>query len=396
MKADRAVALLSFAAFASSASLRGSDALLPLFASEFGTTAGGAAAVITAFSVAYGLLQVVHGPLGDRYGRYRMVFVITSLSMIATVACALAPTFGALVAARFSAGALVGAIIPLSIAWIGDVIPYEKRQAVLARFLIGQMLGIAIGTSAGGYLGEHFGWRSVFWTLACVYALVSFFLWLELRANPLTRRDSAAAPSSMAEGFGRMVALVRRPWVRTILLTGFMEGALFYGAMAFVAFHAHNVLKLGIAASGTVLTAFAAGGLLYAAFSRRLVPRLGERGLARAGGVILGFAFLGLAVAPSPFWLMTCMLGAGAGLYMLHNTLQVHATQMAPDSRGAAVALFALFLFSGQSAGVWIGSKIVDAAGTVPLFLVAAAGLPMVAMDFRRRLARGMPLDQPG
>ena len=112
--------------------------------------------------------------------------------------------------------------------------------------------------------------------------------------------------------------------------------------------------------------------------------------------MILGFAFLGLVVAPSPFWLMTCMLGAGAGLYMLHNTLQVHATQMAPDSRGAAVALFALFLFSGQSAGVWIGSKIVDAAGTVPLFLVAAAGLPIVAMDFRRRLARRMRQDQSG
>jgi predicted MFS family arabinose efflux permease len=61
---------------------------------------------------------------------------------------------------------------------------------------------------------------------------------------------------------------------------------------------------------------------------------------------------------------------------------------MAPDSRGAAVALFALSLFSGQSVGVWLGGLVVDRLGTTPLFLVSAIGLPLLALDFRRRLAR--------
>ena len=70
---NRAVFLLSLAAFASAASLRATDTLLPQLATEFSVTAGGAASVVTAFAISYGLLQAVYGPLGDRYGRYVMV-----------------------------------------------------------------------------------------------------------------------------------------------------------------------------------------------------------------------------------------------------------------------------------------------------------------------------------
>ncbi len=385
---ERAVAILSIAAFASSASLRGTDALLPLLAAEFGTTPGNAAAVITAFSVAYGLLQVVHGPIGDKLGRYRLVFITSLISTFGTIACALAPNLELLVVARFAAGASIGAVIPLAMAWIGDVVPYERRQSVLARFLIGQMLGVAAGSALGGFLGEHYGWRSLFHVLAVVYAIVSTLLWLELRRNPVTRVDPKQAPSSVVDGFRRMAGLLPDPWVRTILLTVFAEGALFYGSISFVALHLHRDLGVGLGASGSAIAAYAAGGLLYAAVSKKLVTRLGERGLALAGGLTIGIAFLGLIAANSLAWALPCLLAVGAGLYMLHNTLQVNATQMAPDSRGAAVALFALSLFTGQSFGVWMGGLVVDAAGTAPLFLLTAIGMPLLALDFRRRLAQ--------
>ena len=385
---ERAVAILSIAAFASSASLRCTDALLPLLAAEFGTTPGGAAAVITSFSVAYGLLQVVHGPIGDKLGKYQLIFITSVISSFGTLACALAPTLELLVVARFAAGATVGAIIPLAMAWLGDVVPYALRQPVLARFLIGQMAGVAAGSSLGGLLGEHYGWRSPFWFLAAFYAAVSLLLWIELHRNPVTRTDPKAAPRSIADGFQRMAGLLSDPWVRTLLLTVFTEGALFYGSMSFVALHLHNHLGMSLGASGMAIIAFAAGGMLYAAVSKKLVTRLGERGLALVGGFTIGAAFLGLIAVGSVAWVLPCLLAVGAGLYMFHNTLQVNATQMAPDSRGAAVALFALSLFTGQSIGVWMGGLVVDAAGTTSLFAISAIGLPLLALDFRRRLQR--------
>ena len=382
----RAVVVLSLAAFASAAALRAADPLLPLLAEAFGTSAGGASAVITAFAVAYGVLQVVNGPLSDRIGKYRMVFWVTAISAAGNLACALAPSLPVLVLARFATGATVGAIVPLAIAWIGDTVPYERRQPVLARFLIGNMLGVALATTVSGWLGELYGWRAIFIALAGLYVVTAALLWFELTTNPATRQ-AAKAGESMAQAFVRMVGLMRIPWVRVILLTVFAEGVLLNGPLAFAAYHVHRYLGLGIAASGAMVAAFAGGGLLYAAIAGRLVPRLGESGLVLAGALLIGAGYAGLALAPGPGYVVPCLLALGAGLYMLHNTLQVHATQMAPESRGAAVALFAFCLFGGQSTGVWLASQVVDAVGTRPVFALAAVGLPLLAFNFRRRLA---------
>jgi predicted MFS family arabinose efflux permease len=381
----RAVVVLSLAAFASAAALRATDALLPLIAGSFGTTPGGASAVITGFAVAYGLLQLVNGPIGERIGKYRMVFWLTAVSAAGNLACALAPSLPLLVAARFATGATVGAIVPLAMAWIGDAVPYERRQAVLARFLIGHMFGVAFATSASGFLGERYGWQAMFYLLAVLYSVTALLLQLELRTNPQTREARPGA-GGIGAAFARMAALTRLPWVRVILAIVFLEGALFYGALAFVALDLHQRFGLSLGASGSMVAAFALGGLLYAAGAGRLVPRLGERGLVLGGGVLIGLGFLCLVLAPAPGWAFPCIVALGAGIYMLHNTLQVHATQMAPEARGGALAVFACSLFTGQSAGVWLASHAVDAAGARPVYVIAAVGLLLLALDFRRRL----------
>jgi MFS transporter, YNFM family, putative membrane transport protein len=383
---SRAVVVLSLAAFASAAALRAADPLLPLLAESFGTTAGGASAVITAFAVAYGALQVVNGPLSDRLGKYRMVFWVTAISAAGNLACALAPSLPVLVLTRFATGATVGAIVPLAIAWIGDTVPYERRQPVLARFLIGNMLGIGLATTVSGWLGELYGWRAIFYALAGLYVVTAALLWFELRTNPATRQV-AKASESIAQAFVRMLGLTRLPWVRVILLTVFTEGMLFSGPLAFAAYHVHRNLGLGIASSGALVAAFAGGGLVYAAVAGRLVPRMGERGLVLGGALFIGAGYAGLAAASAPGYVVPCLLALGAGFYMLHNTLQVHATQMAPESRGAALTLFAFCLFGGQSAGVWLAARVVDAFGTRPVFAIAAVGLPLLALNFRRLLA---------
>jgi predicted MFS family arabinose efflux permease len=382
----RAIVLLSLAAFASASALRAADALLPLIAAQFDTTPGGASAVITGFAVAYGLLQLVNGPIADRIGKYRMVCWVTAVSAIGNLACALAPSLPALVTARFLSGATVGAIVPLSIAWIGDAVPYERRQAVLARFLIGHMSGVAFATAASGFLGEWLGWRAMFFLLAGLYAIVGALLFLELRRNASTR-EAGERGASLFESFARMGRLTRHPWVRVMLATVALEGGLFYGSLAFVALDLHLRFGLSLGASGSTVAAFALGGFGYAAGAGRIVPRLGERGLVLVGGAFMAAGFVGLALARSALWGPACLAVLGAGIYMMHNTLQVHATQMAPEARGGSLALFACSLFTGQSAGVWVASHFVDAGGARPAFLASALGLALLALDFRRRLA---------
>jgi predicted MFS family arabinose efflux permease len=69
--------------------------------------------------------------------------------------------------------------------------------------------------------------------------------------------------------------------------------------------------------------------------------------------------------------------------------VQTHVTQVAPEDRGSAVALFATFLFLGQASGVWLASHVVDGAGMTPVFLAAALGLAALATAFRYFLSSG-------
>ena len=383
---NRAVFLLSLAAFASAASLRATDTLLPQLAAEFSVTAGGAAAVVTAFAISYGLLQALYGPLGDRYGKYLMVCATTLASALGTFACALAPTLDALIVARFAAGATVGALIPLSMAWIGDVVAYEQRQALIARFLLGQILGTAFGQSVAGVLGEHYGWRAVFVVLALLYLIVGTLLLLELRRNPITRHSAGDATVTMAAGLARMAGLLARPWVRIVVGTVFLEGMMMFGSIAFIPVHLQHRFSVGPAAAGAMVSAYAVGGVLYALSAKRFVAGLGEPGLAAGGGLVLATGYLWLALASAAWASVPGIALIGVGFYMLHNTLQVNATQMAPAARGSAVSLFAFCLFTGQSAGVWLAGKVVDAYGTEPVFVAASLGLALLGFGFRRQL----------
>jgi len=384
----RTVTILSLGAFASAAGVRAGDPLIALIAAQYAVSPGAAAAALTtSFVVAYGFLQIAWGPLGDRMGRIRLAWICSAISALGALACVLAPSLVALGIARFICGATVGALIPLSMAWIGDVVPYERRQATIARFLIGNILGASLGAAAAGVLGQHVGWRSVFGLLGVMYLAVAVLLALELRRNPLARRPKGAPPS-VAQAFRAMTRLLPRPWVRVILATVFIEGALFFGPLAFAAYDLHNRHGVSTAASGALVAAFGFGGLLYALFANRAVPRLGERGLALVGGIALGAAYLGMFLAPAAVWAVPALLAAGAGFYMFHNTLQVNATQMAPETRGGAVALFAFCLFTGQSAGVWFSARVVDAWGVRPLYAACAAGLLVLALSFRWVLKR--------
>ena len=85
------VPLLSLCAFASAASMRICDPLLPVFASEFNVPLASAAATTNGFALAYGLCQFFLGPLGDRFGKLLIVVLTGALAGLAAIACALAP-----------------------------------------------------------------------------------------------------------------------------------------------------------------------------------------------------------------------------------------------------------------------------------------------------------------
>jgi len=127
---------------------------------------------------------------------------------------------------------------------------------------------------------------------------------------------------------------------------------------------------------------------MYAAAVPHLVGRLGQKGLATFGGLLVGLAYLMLAVAPRWWVAPLAVVAVGLGFYMLHNTLQTNATQMSPQARGTAVALFSSALYVGQSLGVLGASFLIDRAGGPAIFTIAALLLPVLGFWFAAMLRR--------
>lgn len=382
-----AITALALAALASGVSMRLADALLPRLAREFEVSLGQASQVVTVFAVAYGLAQLLFGPLGDRFGKYRVIGWSCAASALTALLCALAHSHDALMAARLLAGASSSAVIPLAMAWIGDVVAYERRQPVLARFLIGQITGFAIGVWAGGYAAEHLDWRTPFYGVAVLFALAAVLLQWVRRGLPASAvAPRAAAPGNLLQRtLAEFGAVLVRPWARVVLVTVFFEGACLYGPFAFIAAHLHQRFDLPLSTVGALVMLFALGSMSYALSARLLVGRLGEVVLVRTGSVFMAAALGVLAFAPTWWWAMPACALLGLGFYMMHNTLQTHATQIAPERRGAALATFAASLFLGQSLGVGAAGLLVGVVGTGWVLSAGGAGMLLVAWNFNRQ-----------
>jgi len=381
----RAIVLLSVAAFASSASARLCDPMLPDLMRVFSASPTETAHVVSGFSVAYGLFQVFFGPLGDRIGKYRLIALTALLSTLGTLGSMLASSLDWLVLARFLTGVSAAGVIPLSMAWIGDTVAYENRQATLARFLGGQIMGVIGGQFIGGLFSDTLGWRWAFGFLSLIFLLVGILVLLESCRNPVTFHHREA--SRKASGvLTQVTSVLQVAWARAILTLVFLEGMIVFGTLAFVPSFLHEHFALTLTMAGGLMGLFGLGGLTYIIFAKFFVHRFGEVGLAFFGGLFIAAAWIGLALAPSWEWALLSNYFLGLGFYMLHNTLQTNATQMAPLVRGTAVSLFASAFFLGQSLGVILAAIVLAVWGAFPLFMVAALFTPLIGVVFSRLL----------
>jgi MFS transporter, YNFM family, putative membrane transport protein len=385
--ATRSIVFLAFAGFASQAQVRVTDSLLPQIAADFGTSVGLASMVVTGYVIAHGSAQLLIGPIGDRFGKYLTITVTAITAAALVILCGFAQSLVQLAFARFLAGASAGWVIPLSMAYVGDVTPYNRRQAVLGRYLSGQIVGQLVGQAAGGVLGDWLGWRKVFILLGALFALAAAGLVSELIANPLTRAPGRAEETS--RGFvSDYAAVLSSQWARIVIIAVFIESAVNWGAFAYVGADLHQRFALRFTGIGLIVAMFGIGGLLYAGSVQQLITAFGQKGLAVGGGILCGAGYLILALGLTWWLAPAAVMTIGFGFYCLHNTLQTNATQMTPQARGTAVAIFSSAIYLGQSGGVALGAVAFDHFGGSPLFAAPAAVLPIVGYGFARALTR--------
>jgi predicted MFS family arabinose efflux permease len=106
------------------------------------------------------------------------------------------------------------------------------------------------------------------------------------------------------------------------------------------------------------------------------------------GGIACGAFYIAVVLAPVWPLVMVCTVGLGFGFYMMHNTMQTRATEMAPQSRGTALALYSSAWALGQAVGVALSSVVVAAIGVAPMIALFGTGVALFGVWFRSNLHR--------
>lgn len=393
---------MALAGFAAGCGTRVLDPLLPMVAGDFGVTVAAAASLIAGFALAYGLGQVVTGPLGDRMGKTRIACFALFVYALTLAASSLAGDLATLVALRIGAGLASGAIIPLLMAYLGDTVPYAERQATIGRFLTGVVAAQLMAGPLSGIVGEVAGWRASFLVLGGLALLVAVVMAWRLGARVLlSARAGGGGDSGGARGgmLGGYAALLRRRPTRRLMTAAFFDGAcLFGGTFPFVAAFLIEEFGLSAAKAGLVVAGFGIGSFVYTRIARRLVAAFGEGGLILWGGCGLVVTLAAIAVAPG--WPVVAVVFAASGLlfFMFHGVLQARATEALPEARGTSVSAFAMSLFLGQSMGSLVFGTAIAFAGYRPAFALGAAAMLVLAIWTRAQVMRpgsgGMPRPQ--
>ena len=372
--------LLALASFASTSTIRVLDPALPQLALAFDITTGQAAKVVTVFAIAYGLMLFVFGPIGDRFGKYKTLSLATLACSVSSLLVALAPSFEWLLVARVVSAITGAAIVPLSMAWIGDHIPYEQRQTTLAQFTIGTILGITSGQFIGGIFTDTVGWQGAFYFLAVLFLIVGSILWSQ-------RHLAQEVPSTAGTKGWRAIVLpvvtvLKVRWARVVVLTVLLEGALVFGVLSYIPSFLQERHGMSPSAAGATAGLFAVGAFVYVFNARWLVARLGEIPMVRLGGILVCLCYVTYLFAPGWGWALLASAVTGLGYYFVHAVLQTRATQMAPSLRGTAVSLSSSCLLLGQAIGVSLGAIVVDRLGIDWLLGIAMVGFPVLILWF--------------
>lgn len=368
---ERTVFLLSLGGFASGANVRVMDTVLPQLADEFGVAVGLAAQTVTAYALGYGGMQILLGIAGDRFGKFRLVTLLCFASTLACLLAAAAATLGQLTAARLLCGAAASAIIPVSLAWVGDMAPFEERQPILARYASGGILGMVSGQIIGGLATEYWDWRAALVVVALVYLGAGVGMAREARRNPLvTARPLAGGPR--LPPLAAIATMLRRPWSRVVLASVFLEGVTVYAAVTFVGIDLKERFAANYGLIGAMLAFFAVGGMLFTLGMRRRMRTMSARQLIATGAASSGIGMILFPLAPAIWFVPVLMIAIGFGAYMLHNTLQTFATQLLPEARATGFSVFATLFFLSQSLGVALGALMLGGSGAGTVFVTAA------------------------
>jgi EmrB/QacA subfamily drug resistance transporter len=276
---------------------------------EFGASVETLQWTVNAFNLTFAVLLLTGAALGDRFGRRRMFAAGIALFVVASMACALAPTAAWLIASRAAQGAGAALVMPLAMAILSGAFAKEERARALGIFSGVTGCALIIGPAVGGLLTATLGWRFIFWiNLPIGIVLIALIVTrLSESFGPAAKLDIAGLMLVAASALALVWGLIRNNqigWSSPEVIGALALGVIF--AIAFVAFERRAeapMIPMRMFAARPFAAGVTASFLFYAAMYGVLflLPQFLQ--------VTLGFGPVGAALRLLP-WTSTLFLTA--------------------------------------------------------------------------------------
>jgi DHA1 family bicyclomycin/chloramphenicol resistance-like MFS transporter len=341
---------------------------LPTITQVFGAAMSQAQLTLSALLLAFGVSQLVWGPLSDRFGRRPVLLTGTALYVLASVGSAAATSIEQLIVLRVLQGAAMGAGVMCARAVVRDLYAPTEGARVMSKGLSGLGVIACLSAPVGGLLAEYLGWRAALLALAVFGALVLTVLALRFEETLDRKNPSALEPGTLWRTWSQ---IARHPtfWAYAVLATASYAGLFtFLAAGSFVFI---GVLGLSKPAYGLAMLTMSLSYIAGTFICRRLLPRFGvRRTVAIAGaatltagtsmGVMALMGVQSVAAIMVPFYLF--MVGHG-----VHQPCgQSGAVGPFPQAAGAASALSGfLMMVAAFAMGGWLGKSLAANPGSV-------------------------------
>ncbi|MCS6855004.1 MAG: multidrug effflux MFS transporter [Elioraea sp.] len=356
---------------------------LPAIAAAFTTDTAGVQWTLSGYLLGFAPAQLVYGPFSDRFGRRPAVALGLAVYLAATVACALAPSLGALIAARVvqAVGSCGGPVVARAV--VRDTTDPPRAAAVYATIAGLMALAPAIGPMLGGVVVDVGGWRAAFWLLALAALVVAL-------ASAALLPETIPAPDRTALDPARLVSaylqLLRH---RSFLGYALVASFTYTGLFCFISGSSHVAqtgLGLGPRGYGVLFAAAVGGYILGSSLARRLSPRLGvDRTLRLGVALCVAFGWSG----PLALHLFGSSIATVTGpmvLYMVAFALaqanaQSGAVAPFPEMAGRASALLGFLQWGIAAFGGLAVAVLLDAEGwAMAVGIAVSASLAAIAL----------------
>jgi len=343
--------------------------ILPRLAQVFDTRVGIIGLAVPAYLVPYGAASLVWGPLADRVGKRPVIIVCLVAFAGLTAATATATGASAFILWRAAAGLAASGIIPVGVALIGDVVPYNRRGHALGWLFGGMAGGMAIGSTAGALAEPVVGWASLFLIIAVAAAIAAVIVAKTVPARP--RRVGREPYRPVVRGYIDLLHNSRAH--RTYSYVGF-NAMLHSGIYTWLGLYLHQRFGLGPTGVGLGLLGYGIPGFVLGPAIGRLADRFGRARLIPAGLAIGALIAFGLAT-PAPLAVVAVLVTVLSLGYDLTQPLLAGIATDLPARQGQAVALMAVTLFAGFGVGSLLFQAALNYGFVVALSIFGSAAL---------------------